>query len=122
MPRVVHFEINADDPERAIRFYTCVFGWTVQKWDGPVDYWLLVTGDAQEPGIDGAITLRGNPPEGMVTTVDVPSIDECMAKVKENGGTVIVPKMPVPGVGWLAYCKDTEGNTFGMMQADTHAR
>jgi predicted enzyme related to lactoylglutathione lyase len=122
MARVVHFEINADDPERAIRFYTRVFGWTVQKWNGPVDYWLLMTGNHKEPGIDGAITLRGDPPEATVTTVDVPSIDECMAKVKENGGTVIVPKMPVPGVGWLAYCKDTEGNTFGMMQADTYAR
>ena len=121
MSRVVHFEINADEPERATRFYAKVFGWTVQKWDGPVDYWLLMTGDKKEPGIDGAITPRSDPPEATVMTVDVPSIDECVSNVKENGGTVIVPKMPVPGVGWLAYCKDTEGNTFGMMQADTNA-
>jgi predicted enzyme related to lactoylglutathione lyase len=121
MSRVVHFEINADEPERATRFYAKVFGWTVQKWDGPVDYWLLMTGDEKEPGIDGAITPRSDPPEATVMTVDVRSIDECVSNVKENGGTVIVPKMPVPGVGWLAYCKDTEGNTFGMMQADTNA-
>jgi predicted enzyme related to lactoylglutathione lyase len=122
MPRVVHFEINADDPGRAIQFYTKVFGWTVQKWDGPVDYWLVMTGDEKDPGIDGAITPRSEPQEATVMTVDVPSIDECVNKVKENGGTVIVPKMPVPGVGWLAYCKDTEGNTFGMMQSDTNAK
>ena len=122
MPRVVHFEINADEPERAIRFYKNVFGWTVEKWNGPVDYWLLTTGDDKEPGINGAITPRTDTPEATVNTVAVPSIDECVSKVRENGGTVIVPKMPVPGVGWLAYCKDTEGNTFGMMQADTHAR
>jgi predicted enzyme related to lactoylglutathione lyase len=122
MPRVVHFEINADDPERAIQFYTNVFGWKVQKWAGPVDYWLIMTGDGKEPGIDGAITPRTDPPEATVNTVDVSSIDECVTKVKENGGTVIVPKMPVPGVGWLAYCKDTEGNTFSMMQSDINAK
>jgi predicted enzyme related to lactoylglutathione lyase len=122
MPRVVHFEINADDPERAVQFYKNVFDWKVEKWDGPVDYWLVTTGDKSEPGIDGAIARRTESAEAMVNTVDVPSIDRCVAKVKENGGSVIVPKMPVPGVGWLAYCKDTEGNTFGMMQADTNAR
>jgi predicted enzyme related to lactoylglutathione lyase len=120
MARVVHFEINADDPERAAQFYTKVFGWKVEKWAGPLDYWLLMTGEG-EPGIDGAVTKRGDPPETTVNTVDVPSVDKCVAKVKENGGAVIVPKMPVPGVGWLAYCKDTEGNTFGLMQADTNA-
>jgi predicted enzyme related to lactoylglutathione lyase len=122
MPRVVHFEINADDPERAVQFYKNVFDWKVEKWDGPVDYWLVTTGDKSEPGIDGAIARRTEAVEATVNTVDVPSIDRCVAKVKENGGSVIVPKMPVPGVGWLAYCKDTEGNTFGMMQADTNAR
>jgi predicted enzyme related to lactoylglutathione lyase len=121
MPRVVHFEINADDPERAIQFYTRVFGWKVQKWAGPVDYWLLMTGDEKEPGIDGSIARREDRSMATVNTVDVPSIDECLSKVKANGGTVVVPKMPIPGVGWLVYCKDTEGNTFGMMQADTNA-
>ena len=122
MPRVVHFEINADDPERAIQFYTGVFGWKVEKWAGPADYWLLMTGDDKEPGIDGAIAQRQDPSMATVNTVDVPSIDECVVKVKANGGIVVVPKMPVPGIGWLVYCKDTEGNTFGMMEADTNAQ
>ena len=58
MPRVVHFDISVDDPERAIKFYTEVFGWKVQKWEGPMDYWLITTGDPGEPGIDGGLAKR----------------------------------------------------------------
>jgi predicted enzyme related to lactoylglutathione lyase len=86
-----------------------------------MDYWLLMTGEEGEPGIDGAVGLRQDTPGATVVTVDVPSVDEYVAKVVENGGTVTVPKMSIPGVGWLAYCKDTEGNTFGLMQADMGA-
>ena len=60
MLRVTHFEMPADDPERLAEFYTNVFGWTVEKWDGPVDYWLVMTGDEGVPGIDGGIR-RGVP-------------------------------------------------------------
>jgi len=54
MPRPVHFEIPAENPQRAIDFYTKVFGWKFSKWDGPMDYWIISTGQAPEPGIDGA--------------------------------------------------------------------
>ena len=114
MPRVVHFEINADDVGRAVQFYTDVFGWKAEKWDGPIEYWLIMTGEG-EPGIDGAISERQDPPEATVNMLDVNSVDEYVAKVLEHGGTVVVPKMAVPGVGWLAYCKDTEGNTLDTM-------
>ena len=50
MPRVIHFEIPTDDPERAAKFYRNVFGWEIQKWDGPVEYWLVTTGDEDQPG------------------------------------------------------------------------
>lgn len=53
MPRVVHFEIDAKKPERAIEFYEKVFGWKIEKWKGPVDYWLIMTGKESESGIDG---------------------------------------------------------------------
>jgi predicted enzyme related to lactoylglutathione lyase len=56
-----------------------------------------------------------------VNTVDVPSCDEAVGRVEGAGGKVAVPKMAIPGVGWLAYCTDTEGNTFGVMQADEKA-
>ncbi len=126
MPRVVHFEILADDPERAQEFYAAVFGWHVQKWEGPVDYWLVTTGPEDSPGINGAIMRRegaatGDSVTAYINTIDVPSVDEFVAKVTARGGAVDVPKTAVPGVGWVAYCRDTEGNVFGMMQMDESA-
>lgn len=126
MPRVVHFEIHADDPQRAANFYQSVFGWHIQKWDGPEDYWLVTTGQAPEPGIDGAIVKRMGPINGdaviaYVCTVDVPSVDDAIAKITSHGGTIVLSKMPVPGVGWLVYTKDTEGNIFGSLQSDHNA-
>lgn len=121
MPRVVHFEINADDPERAAAFYGKVFGWQIKKWEGPAEYWLVTTGERGEPGIDGGIMRRMQPEAGTYTTVDVPSVDEFEEKVRKAGGTIVMGKRPVPGVGWMAYCTDTEGNVFGIMQEDPSA-
>ncbi len=122
MPRVVHFEINADQPERAAKFYKDVFGWKIQNWGGPIDYWLASTGEQGEPGIDGAIARRMDPAASTVNTISVPSLDDFMAEVTEKGGKVITPRMTIPGVGYMAYCKDTEGNTFGIMQEDSSAK
>lgn len=119
--RVIHFEVPADDPERAAKFYETVLGWRFQKWEGPMEYWLVYTGDKSTPGIDGGMMKRPHPGYGTVNTVDVPSLDDAVAAVEQNGGKTAVPKMPIPGVGWLAYCLDTEGNLFGMMQADPSA-
>ena len=58
MPRVVHFEIHADDPERAISFYQSVFGWQFQKWEGPLEYWMIITGPEGTPGINGGLVNR----------------------------------------------------------------
>jgi hypothetical protein len=121
MARVVHFEIPADDPARAVKFYETVFGWKIEKWDGPEDYWLAMTGEEGQPGINGAITGRGEPTTVVVNTLDVASVDDSIAQVVANGGSVVMPKMPVPGVGYLAYFRDTEGNAFGMMQNDPNA-
>jgi predicted enzyme related to lactoylglutathione lyase len=120
MPRVVHFELTADDPERATKFYQDVFGWKINKWDGPQDYWLVTTGAAGEPGIDGAI-MRRMEGASVINTIDVESVDGAVAKITASGGTVVAPKMSIPGVGYFAYCLDTEGNTFGVMQQDTSA-
>ncbi len=119
MARVVHFELAADDPERAGKFYREVFGWESHKWEGPEDYWMLATGEG--PGIDGAIMRRNEHLPNIVNTVDVTSLDAALEKVEGAGGKVVMPKMAVPGIGWLAYCQDTEGNTFGMMQSDEKA-
>jgi len=122
MPRVIHFEILADDAERISKFYQNVFGWKVQKWDGPIDYWFLVTGDEKEPGIDGAFGMRQGSDDFGANTIDVPDIDDALEKIEENGGDIIRPKNAIPGIGYLAYFKDTEGNVWGVMQSDTSAK
>jgi len=122
MERVVHFEIQADDPGRAASFYQEVFGWKVTKWEGPMDYWLVTTGEAPEPGIDGAITGRqGKVIDdmaviGYVCIDQVQDVDASVQKAVEAGGTVAVPKTEIPKVGYTAYLKDTEGNVFGVFR------
>jgi len=127
MPRPIHFEIQAENTERAITFYTELFGWKFAQW-GQEKYWLITTGDKAQPGIDGGLLPRqGAAPLPMasvnafVCTVDTANLDATLEKVASLGGMVVVPKMPVPTVGWLAYAKDTEGNIFGMMQMDAKA-
>jgi predicted enzyme related to lactoylglutathione lyase len=129
MSRVVHFEIHCENPERAIKFYAAVFGWEITKWDGPADYWLVRTGDPKTPGIDGGLLRRPCPTPGggqglnaYACTVDVASVDRTIATVTAHGGTIALPKMAIPGVGWLVYFIDTEGNTFGAMQRDPAAK
>ncbi|HEY0061574.1 MAG TPA: VOC family protein [Telluria sp.] len=127
MARAVHFEIHASHPQKAIAFYTALFGWTFNKWEGG-DYWMIHTGPDDQPGINGGLMpRRGDVPQALaavnafVITVDVDDIDASVERGKANGGTIALPKMPVPGIGWLAYLKDPDGNIFGMMQADTAA-
>ena len=119
MLRVVHFEITASDPDRAAKFYGDVFGWKIEKWDGPMEYWMIMTGERDQPGINGGM-MRGDAPS-TVNTVDVPSVDEYVEKITASGGKVAVPKQAIPGVGYFAYLRDTEGNTFGIMQSDESA-
>jgi predicted enzyme related to lactoylglutathione lyase len=129
MPRPIHFEIHADDPARAIRFYQSVFGWTFAKWDGPMPYWLVTTGADDTPGINGGLLPRQGPRpvEGQavgafVCTVDVPGVDEFASRAEQAGGRIVMPKAAIPGIGWLSYLKDTEGNIVGMMQNDPKAK
>jgi predicted enzyme related to lactoylglutathione lyase len=127
MPRVIHFEIVADNPERAMKFYKEVFGWEFNKWDGPQDYWLVKTGEDSQPGINGGLTPKTNEGSGntggrITNSIDVPSIDEFSNKISMEGGKVLSPKMPIPGVGYLAICEDTEGITFGIIQYDRNAK
>jgi predicted enzyme related to lactoylglutathione lyase len=121
MAKVIHFEIPADKPQRAIDFYTNIFDWKIIKWDGPMEYWLATTGKKGEMGIDGAIYKRE---KGAVTrnTISVPDIDDYMKKVKTAGGKLLSDKMPVSGMGFFCTCQDTEGNEFGIMQTYKNAK
>ena len=118
MARVVHFEVPADDPDAVAKFYSEVFGWKIDKWEGPVDYWLVTTGEEGQAGINGAIMKRDGPQSSITNMIEVTSIDETVEKVTASGGEILAPKMPVPGVGYAAYFRDVEGNVFGLMQPD----
>ncbi len=123
MPRVTHFEIHADDPERALAFYKSLFGWRFDRWEGsPTPYWLITTGEDAQPGINGGLLKRPVPVQGkganaFVCTVDVPSIDEYVDRGLKLGGTLALEKMEIPGMGWVAYLTDTDDNVFGLFQA-----
>jgi predicted enzyme related to lactoylglutathione lyase len=105
-----------------IAFYTRVFGWKIDKWNGPVNYWLITTGDDAEPGINGAIAEKSETVQATTNTINVASFEEAIQKVTEAGGQVLMPKMAVPGVGYMTYCKDPEGNVFGVMQSYPQAK
>ena len=130
--RPVHFEIHAADTARARRFYEMLFGWKFEQWPGGArEYWIINTGPMDQPGgISGGLLKRigGEPVEGqpvnafVCTVGSVDDVDSTVHKAVSLGGAVAVPKMPIPGIGWLAYVKDTEGNILGIMQNDPAAK
>ncbi len=122
MAKVVHFEINADRPKRAIEFYEKVFGWKIKSWGGPMDYWLVDAGPKKAMGINGAIMKREDPKASVYITIGVKSLDESLKKILKNGGKQVTKKSPIPGIGYFAYVKDTEGNVIGILEPDMKAK
>lgn len=122
MPKIIHFELNVKNIEQSIRFYKRVFGWKFEKWEGPIDYWLISTGDESEQGIEGGLGLEEENFPSVVNTVEVDNIEEFVKRVEANGGTILRPKHAVPGVGWLAYIKDPYGIVTGLMREDPNAK
>jgi predicted enzyme related to lactoylglutathione lyase len=121
MNRFTHFELVTNDFEKTAAFYRDVFGWQIQKWEGPVDYWLVSTGDASTPGINGGLMPANGPYKGTINTIEVADIDAAIAKVKAHGGEIILDKGAIPGVGYQAYFKDNTGIIVGLHQADVKA-
>ena len=121
MSRVIHFEIPASDPERASAFYKKVFGWTIEKWPGPMEYWMVTTGAEGTPGINGGL-MKNIDVKTTTNTIGVNSVDAAIAAVQSAGGKLVMPKTPIPTVGYFAYCQDSEGNLFGVMQSDKNAK
>jgi len=122
MPRVIHFEINCDDLKRASKFYADVFGWKAEGWEAPGAYMIIKTGGSDQPGFDGGFTKRMSPDATTINTIDVPSLDEFMRRVTEHGGEIVTPRTTVQGVGYHSYCKDSEGNLFGIIELDESAK
>ena len=129
--RVVHFEIQAEDIERAKKFYGAVFEWEFPKWMEKPPYWGVMTApmESKEKGINGGLLQRPCPPPALgqgtnafVCTVQVENFDEVAKKILAAGGKVAMPKFALPGMAWQGYFIDTEGNTFGLHQTDKNAQ
>ena len=122
MSRPNHFEIPVDDPDRAEKFYATVFGWNFQRFDGaPAYYGLATTGpDEETPGINGALFQRNADAETTLT-MGVDSIESSKAAILAGGGALVLDKTAVPGMGWFATFRDTEGNQFGIFTNDPGA-
>ena len=116
MKRPIHFEILADDPEKAGEFYKALLDWEIATWTGgDQTYWPVTTGPEGTPGINGGIMQRSFQ-QAVINTVEVESLDEMLRKLDELGGKLVPGPNEVPGVGVHAYCADPEGNLFGLMQ------
>ncbi|MGV1007577.1 MAG: VOC family protein [Dermatophilaceae bacterium] len=131
MSRVIHFEIHAEDVQRAVTFYTAVFGWQVQDWSEftGTPYFGVTTGAEDQPGINGAIMQRsgptppvGAPVGGAVLTMGCDDFDATAATIAQAGGTVALAKHALPGMAWQGYFLDTENNVFGVHQPDPEAK
>jgi predicted enzyme related to lactoylglutathione lyase len=119
--RPIHFEIPADNPEKLTTFYSELFGWKIQKAPLPgFDYWLCDTGEG--PGINGAILKKQHPQQGLINYLTVDNIDALLPKLTNLGGGVIVPRSPVPGMGWFCVAQDPQGNPIGFWQHDKNAK
>ena len=120
----IYFEIQADQTDRAKRFYSDVFGWKFTKAQGtPVEYWRIETSEGR-----GGLLRRPAPPppshsgtNAYVCSFEAASFDQMADAIQKHGGTVALPKFAVPGVCWQGYFLDTEGNTFGVFQPDANA-
>lgn len=123
MPKVIHFEIPAEDLRRAAAFYEKAFEWKINNYgSGEMDYWLVTAGEDKEPGINGAIAKKSETHLATVNTMSVSSFEDTVDKIRAAGGEILGPKMAVPNIGYMTYCKDTEGNIFGIMQMDPEAK
>jgi predicted enzyme related to lactoylglutathione lyase len=118
---IIWFEIPADQPARAKRFYSQLFGWKINAMPGMKDYWHIDTGgDDATP--DGGMMTRKYPGQAITNYVNVPSVTRAMAKVKQLGGIVWMPKTAVPEMGYFAVCQDTEGNKFALWEINRQAK
>jgi predicted enzyme related to lactoylglutathione lyase len=117
MTGIVHFEIPADDMQRAKKFYSNLFGWNIVGMPG-MDYMMIDVYGA--PG--GGMMKKMHPDQQIINYIGVPSVDEYAAKVEKLGGKIVVAKKAVPGMGYFIVCMDAENNPFGIWEMDPTAK
>lgn len=123
MNSVVHFELPMDDKERAMKFYEKNFGWKLMDYGPDMGNYILATttetgndGPVKPGAINGGLANRGMNITVPSFSIDVPSIDKALEKIKAGGGEVVVEKMSIGGMGFIAYFKDTEGNVLSLWE------
>jgi len=120
-PRLVWFEIPADNIDRAKTFYSELFGWKIANLPGMTDYLHIDTGGPEE-SLDGGMMARRTPGQTITNYVSVDSVNKYAGIVEKLGGKVCVPKTEVPQMGYFAICQDTENNVFGLWETIGDAR
>src|SRR3954464_4857687 len=120
-PRIVWFEIPADDPERARKFYSQLFGWKIENMHGMSDYWHIDTGGSDDVP-DGGMMKRTHPAQPITNYIAVESVEESAAKVQKLGGIICKGKTAVPGMGYFVICRDTEKNEFALWERSENAK
>jgi predicted enzyme related to lactoylglutathione lyase len=128
MGKVVHFEIPAENLERAKEFYGSVFGWQLQTMPMPGGEYTIATTTAvdeqtqqpTEPGaINGGLMQRTEQTPTPVLTIDADAIDTTLKEIEAAGGTTVTPRTEIEGMGAFAYFKDPEGNVLGLWETTT---
>jgi predicted enzyme related to lactoylglutathione lyase len=128
VPKVVHFEIPAEDLDRAKNFYGSVFGWKLETMPVPGgEYTIVMTTPVDEqtqlptePGaINGGMMQRDERTPSPVLTIDTDGIDETLKEIEAGGGTTVTPRTEIAGMGAFAYFKDPEGNVLGLWEVTT---
>ena len=125
MSQLAHFAINADDLERARKFYTSVFGWKFEAW-GPPGFYMIEAGDTLRVPLRASLQKRrelvkGTRMTGFECTISVPDIDAAAGAIQANGGKIVMPVCTLAGIGRLLFFQDPEGNLAGAMQYDERA-
>jgi len=115
---ITHAFIKDETLELAKEFYENVFNWKIDKWEGPMEYWVIDAGEDNEEGINGGLQKREEPEDQIFNYIKVSSVDEISKIIDDKGGHVITPKITVPGIGYFYMFKDTEGNKLGIMEED----
>ena len=110
---VVHWEFWSQEPEKVSEFYESVFDWNIRHLS-EMDYRLVETGG--EGGINGGIMKpqAGPWPGNLAFYIDVDDLDAYAQKITDAGGKIVVDRMEVPGVGFLALFEDPDGRVLGL--------
>jgi uncharacterized protein len=117
---IVWFGIPADNTQRAKKFYGALFGWKIERFPGPEEYWHIDTAGSEDTP-DGGIKKRERPQEPVVNYVSIDSVTDISKKIEKLGGKICLAKTAVPQMGYFAVCEDTEGNAFGIWESDANA-